>query len=281
MAPTFERRVLVHHLDVEQLPRLPEELLVRALPPPHVRHQEHHLPLDEEPQRLDQGVNQRLVVHHVRRHDEVERCLRPRRRHLPHRGGVAPGERHDGGGGAGGGEEGRVEAGVVAEVGERAGEVGEDGAGRERRGQREPRGAGAGAELEDAERRGPRGWRAREEVRGGREDAEERGCGGPELERQAPRGERAHGDGGRDGRDVEVMELRVRQGGRCRGGREEVWKEEEVFGVGVRRGGGGERAGGFGGGGHRASCDCAGGFTRSKPWSVGPSETVVCIAILT
>lgn len=222
MAPTFERRVLVNHLDVEHLPRLAEELLVRALPPPHVRHDEHHLPLDEEPQRLYQGVNQRLVVHHVRRHDEVERGRR--RGHVRHCGGVAPAERHDGGGAAGGGEEGRVELGVVAEVRERVGEVGEDGARRERRGQGEPRGAGAGAELEDAER-APRGRRAREQARGGREDSQEGGGRGPELEREAPRGERADGDGGREGGDLEVVELRARWGGGCGAGGEEVREE--------------------------------------------------------
>ncbi|RLN38930.1 hypothetical protein C2845_PM01G09030 [Panicum miliaceum] len=42
-------------------------------------------------------------------------CLRPCRRYLPHRRGVAPGERHDGG------EEGRVEVAVVAEVGSASG----------------------------------------------------------------------------------------------------------------------------------------------------------------
>lgn len=78
-----------------------------------------------------------------------------------------------------------VEFDVVAEVGERVGEVGEDGARRERRGQGEPRGAGAGAELEDAERAPQRG-RAREEARGGREDSQEGGGRGPELKREAP-----------------------------------------------------------------------------------------------
>lgn len=208
MAPPFERRVLVYHLDVEQLPRLGEELLVRALPPSHVRHHEHHLPLDEEPHRLNQGVNQRLVVHHVRRHDEVEPRSRRRSSDGLHRGGVAPRERDDGDGAAAGVEEGRVEGRVVAEVGERRGEIREDGVGGQRRGQGEARGAGAGAELEDAQR-ALRGGRAREEERRGGEHAEEGGGRWPELEGEAEGREGADGDRGRERGEVEVVELRV------------------------------------------------------------------------
>jgi hypothetical protein len=246
---TFERRVLVQHLDDEHLPRLAEELLVGALPPPQVRHQEHHLPFDEEPQRLYQGVNQRLVVHHIGCHDEVQQG---RRRQLLHRGDVAPGERHEGGGAARRGEEGCVELGVVEEVGKRVGEVGEDATRWEGRGQGEARGASAGAELEETERATRGGGGAREDARAVLKELDERGGGGPELEREAPRGERADGDGERQGGDVEVVELLVQRGGGCVVGDEEVRKkEEEVLGVGVRGDGGRQCAGDHGGGGHR------------------------------
>lgn len=208
MAPAFRGWILVQHLNVEHLPGLPEEFLIRAFPPPHMRHQEHHIALHEEPQRLYQGVNQLLVVDHVRRHDEVK----PRRRrwghHGLHGGGIAPGERHDGDGAAAGVEEGHVEGGVVAEIGERGGEVGEDGVRWEGCRQGEARGAGPGTELEDAEW-AVCGGRAREEMRGGWEEAEERAGGGPELEGEPEGRDGADGDGGRKRREVELVELLI------------------------------------------------------------------------
>lgn len=96
----------------------------------------------------------------------------------------------------------------MAEVGERRGEIREDGVGGQRRGQGEARGAGAGTELEDTQRV-LRGGRAREELRRGGEHAEEGGGRRPELEGEAERGEGADGDRGRERGEVEVVELRV------------------------------------------------------------------------
>lgn len=72
----------------------------------------------------------------------------------------------------------------------------------------EARGAGAGAELEDAQR-ALRGGRAREEERRGGEHAEEGGGRWPELEGEAEGREGADGDRGRERGEVEVVELRV------------------------------------------------------------------------